>query len=195
MPSGTGLGVPVDLSSTGSPSSLTCLTSASSGVDAGLRREADLLTVPAEQADEAADLDERLPAVVHRPDRLGRAPGPVVEHLSAAPACTTITDTECAITSWSSRAIRARSSATARTRSVSSRSALRASSSACVSRPRIARPTSHGATTRTLMNRTSVGLVPVPDEQELDSERAPQRDERECGPRAPRRSSLYTATP
>ena len=52
-----------------------------------------------------------------------------------APACTVITETEWAITSWSSRAIRWRSSATARIASVSFASAMRRARSSASRKP------------------------------------------------------------
>ena len=78
------------------------------GVNSGIAPRA------AEEPDEAAHLGQRL-----APERLDHLEGlPLALLVRAepptAPACTVITDTECATTSCSSRAIRRRSSATAR---------------------------------------------------------------------------------
>ena len=78
-----------------------------------------------------------------------------------APTWSTITLTAWATTSWSSRAIRARSSATATraadSRSRSARSARSSAASACWLRSRSAKPTSQPTANRTGVKRKSPG--------------------------------------
>ena len=99
------------------------------------------------------------PVASTAPSARTEASGSRSSTLRAAPACTTITETECATTSCSSRAIRTRSRATAsRSRSVRSRSScsVRALSSAVrCARPRPKRPSAQQPEKRTTGKTTS----------------------------------------
>ncbi len=82
---------------------------------ARLRRERQLVVGAAQHAEQAAHLGQRrATGRLDRREDLGRGSGrsaPIARR--SAPACTTMIETLCATTSCSSRAIRARSSATA----------------------------------------------------------------------------------
>ena len=91
-------------------------------VETWLGDELDFVAVAPHGGEEAAHLGERRPAgALDAPERVAILGQLVGQVCLTAPTWSTMTLTACATTSWSSRAMRARSSATA-TRAADSRS-------------------------------------------------------------------------
>ena len=134
-------------------------------VEPGLRRELDLVAVAAHRAEEPAHLGERGAAgLLDAPERVAVLGQLVGSLCRTAPTWSTITLTAWATMSCSSRAIRARSSATAM-RAAASRSrsacAARASAaSACSARSRSAKPASQPIANSSGMKTSSPAHVP-----------------------------------
>ena len=122
-PSATGS--PSTWSRTGRPARPTSSTSDSRLPSPGCGRELDVVAVAAHGAEEPAHLGERRAAGLLDALERVRPPGSSGSLCRTAPTWSTITLTAWATTSWSSRAIRARSSATAiRAAASRSRSAM-----------------------------------------------------------------------
>src|SRR5437588_1095903 len=158
IPGGRGTGDPSTRNSTGSPASRTFAISRSRSRSVGCgdsARPSSLRTTP---------IRRRISSTVCRPvpsiasSAVRTSCWLPSSTRAAAPACTTIIETLWAITSWSSRAIRARSTATAAcacsSRCASSRWVRSSSSAARRRQRRIRRPTNQVATSHTVDGTT-----------------------------------------